>query len=40
MNVVTGSHLETMNIFDGKRKVILESKGELEAPTWMKDGKR
>ncbi len=34
-----GCRLETMNVFDGKRKVIRESKGRFEAPNWMPDGK-
>lgn len=29
-----------MNVFDGVRKVIHESKGKFEAPNWMPDGKR
>ncbi|MEJ7738133.1 MAG: hypothetical protein WKF97_11955 [Chitinophagaceae bacterium] len=32
--------LETMNVFDGKRKVILESTGRLESPDWMPDGSK
>ena len=35
-----GSRMETMNVFDGKRKVILESKGRFEAPNWMPGGKQ
>jgi len=35
-----GSRMETMNVFDGERKVILESKGRFEAPNWMPDGKK
>jgi Tol biopolymer transport system component len=35
-----GCRLETMNVFDGTRKVIHESKGRFEAPNWMPDGKR
>jgi TolB protein len=35
-----GCRLETMNVFDGKRKVIFEKKGRFEAPNWMPDGKR
>lgn len=35
-----GSRLETMNVFDGVRKVIHESKGRFEAPNWMPDGKK
>ena len=32
--------MEVMNVFDGKRKVIMESKDRFEAPNWMPDGKR
>jgi TolB protein len=35
-----GCRLETMSVFDGKRKVIHESKGRFEAPNWMPDGKK
>lgn len=35
-----GCRLETMNVFDGFRKVIHESKGRFEAPNWMPDGKK
>jgi TolB protein len=35
-----GCRLETMNVFDGTRKVIRESKGRFEAPNWMPDGKK
>lgn len=35
-----GCRMETMNVFDGKRKVIYEKKGRFEAPNWMPDGKR
>ncbi len=35
-----GCRLETMNVFDGKRKVIYEKNGRFEAPNWMPDGKR
>lgn len=35
-----GSRLELLNIADGKRKVIHESKARFEAPNWMPDGKR
>lgn len=35
-----GCRLETMNVFDGKRVVIHESKGRFEAPNWMPDGKQ
>lgn len=37
---VMGCRLETMNVFDGKRKVIHESTGKFEAPNWMPDGQR
>jgi Tol biopolymer transport system component len=30
--------LETLNVFDGKRKIIYEDKGRIEAPNWMPDG--
>ncbi len=35
-----GCRLETMNVFDGKRKVIYEKAGRFEAPNWMPDGKK
>lgn len=35
-----GCRMETMNVFDGKRKVIYESNGRFEAPNWMPDGNR
>ena len=35
-----GCRMETMNVFDGKRKVIYESDGRFEAPNWMPDGER
>jgi hypothetical protein len=34
-----GSRLEIMNVSDGSRKVIHESKGRFEAPNWMPDGR-
>ena len=34
------SRLETMNIFDGVRKIIHQDSGRFEAPNWMPDGKR
>jgi TolB protein len=37
---VLGCRLETMNVFDGVRKVIHESTGKFEAPNWMPDGKK
>lgn len=33
-----GSRLETMNVFDGKRKVIHTKDGRFEAPNWMPNG--
>jgi TolB protein len=35
-----GCRMEIINAFDGKRKIIHESKGRFEAPNWMPDGKR
>jgi Tol biopolymer transport system component len=35
-----GCRLETMNVFDGWRKVIYEKDGRFEAPNWMPDGKK
>lgn len=35
-----GCRLETMNVFDGKRKVIYEKPDRFEAPNWMPDGKK
>lgn len=35
-----GSRLEILDVSNGKRKVIHESKGRFEAPKWMPDGKR
>lgn len=35
-----GCRLETMNVFDGSRKIIHESTGKFEAPNWMPDGKK
>lgn len=35
-----GCRLETMNVFDGKRKVIYEKDDRFEAPNWMPDGKK
>ncbi|MEZ4775732.1 MAG: hypothetical protein R3D00_21310 [Bacteroidia bacterium] len=35
-----GCRMETMNVFDGKRKVIYEKNGRFEAPNWMPDGKK
>lgn len=33
-----GCRLETMNVFDGKRKVIFEKDSRFEAPNWMPNG--
>lgn len=33
-----GCRLETMNVFDGKRKVIYEKESRFEAPNWMPKG--
>ncbi len=35
-----GCRLETMNVFDGTRKVIFEKDGRFEAPNWMPDGRK
>lgn len=35
-----GCRMEIMNVFDGRRSVIHESKARFEAPNWMPDGKR
>jgi Tol biopolymer transport system component len=35
-----GCRLETMNVFDCKRKIIFEKPGRFEAPNWMPDGKK
>jgi Tol biopolymer transport system component len=35
-----GCRLETMNVFDGKRKIIYEKPDRFEAPNWMPDGKK
>jgi Tol biopolymer transport system component len=35
-----GCRMETMNVSDGKRKVIYEKPGRFEAPNWMPDGKK
>jgi len=37
---VMGSRLEIVDVVDGNRKVIYESKGRFEAPNWMPDGKK
>jgi TolB protein len=35
-----GCRMETINVFDGKRKIIYEKAGRFEAPNWMPDGKK
>lgn len=35
-----GCRLETINVSDGKRKIIYEKSGRFEAPNWMPDGNR
>jgi TolB protein len=35
-----GSRLETMDVFTGKRLVIYEKQGRIEAPNWMPDGNK
>jgi Tol biopolymer transport system component len=35
-----GCRLETMNVSDGKRKIIFEKQSRFEAPNWMPDGNR
>jgi TolB protein len=40
MSGYLGCRLETMNVSDGKRKVIFEKPGRFEAPNWMPDGKK
>jgi len=35
-----GCRLETINVFDGMRKIIFEKPGRFEAPNWMPDGKK
>jgi len=37
---ILSSRLETINVFDGKRKIVYEDTGRIEAPNWMPDGKR
>lgn len=39
-NDVFGSRMEILNVADGKRKVIYESKNRFEAPNWTPDGKK
>ena len=40
VNEVLGCRLELLDISDGMRQVIYESKGRFEAPNWMPDGKK
>lgn len=35
-----GCRLETINVFDGKRKILFEKDDRFEAPNWMPDGKK
>jgi Tol biopolymer transport system component len=35
-----GCRMETMHVFDGKRRVIYEKDSRFEAPNWMPDGER
>lgn len=35
-----GCRLETLNVFDGRRKVIFEKDDRFEAPNWMPDGRK
>lgn len=37
---VLGCRLEILDVSDGNRQVIYESKGRFEAPNWMPDGKK
>lgn len=37
---VLSARLEIMNVLDGKRKIIYQDAGRLEAPNWMPDGKK
>lgn len=37
---ILSSRLEIINVFDGKRKIIHQDAGRLEAPNWMPDGKK
>ena len=34
------SRLETMNVFDGQRRIVYEYKGRFEAPNWLREGKK
>ncbi|HEX5553676.1 MAG TPA: hypothetical protein VFX43_10555 [Chitinophagaceae bacterium] len=35
-----GSRLETMDVFNGKRRIIYQTSGRIESPNWMPDGKK
>ncbi len=35
-----GCRMEIMNVFDGKRRIIMQKDGRFEAPNWMPDGKK
>lgn len=37
---VLQSRLETIDVFDGKRKIVYEDNGRIEAPNWMPDGRK
>ena len=37
---IMGCRLEIIDVADGNRKIIYESKGRFEAPNWMPDGKK
>lgn len=39
-NGFIGCRMETMNVFNGKRRVIYKSEGRFEAPNWMPDGEK
>ena len=34
------ARMEIINVYDGVRRVIYESAGQMQAPNWMKDGKK
>ena len=34
-----GSHIETMDVFNGKRRILYTSPESLQAPNWTRDGK-
>ncbi|MEO6730593.1 MAG: hypothetical protein ABIN01_05210 [Ferruginibacter sp.] len=37
---ILSSKLETIHVFDGRRKIIYKDAGRLEAPNWMPDGNK